>query len=245
MLKKSTHSHTAAPRPGFTLIELLVVIAIISLLVSILMPSLRRANELAKQVQCLAQMKGLGTAAFIFASDNEKFVPCYTQPGQDGATLEKCYWQQVLMSEAEVAAKGTVCPEYPKQRPDLNTSYNYYYWFATGGAFSRYGYNHRALGCGGYLSSWGCVDSDGSTKVEASPGTLANPASLIMFYDNIANFGAPFYGSSNWEVLKLIYFPENIQHNEGMNVLFSDGHGEWADYESDYFANKSEYWADE
>ncbi|MBN2377103.1 MAG: type II secretion system protein [Sedimentisphaerales bacterium] len=55
---------------GFTLIELLVVIAIIALLVSILLPALGRARELAKRVQCASQLKGIGNAFAMYQNDN-------------------------------------------------------------------------------------------------------------------------------------------------------------------------------
>lgn len=56
-------------RQAFTLIELLVVIAIISLLVSILLPSLQTAKELAKSVACASNQKNLGLALSIYAGD--------------------------------------------------------------------------------------------------------------------------------------------------------------------------------
>ena len=42
---------------AFTLIELLVVIAIIALLLAILMPGLRRAKELAREVVCKSHLQ--------------------------------------------------------------------------------------------------------------------------------------------------------------------------------------------
>ncbi len=55
---------------GFTLIELLVVIAIISLLVSILLPSLNKARDLAKQVVCSTQLRSATMAVVLFESEN-------------------------------------------------------------------------------------------------------------------------------------------------------------------------------
>jgi prepilin-type N-terminal cleavage/methylation domain-containing protein len=60
---------------AFTLIELLVVIAIISLLVSILLPSLNRAKELARRVICASNLRGQGTAVLLYAGDHQDHLP--------------------------------------------------------------------------------------------------------------------------------------------------------------------------
>jgi prepilin-type N-terminal cleavage/methylation domain-containing protein len=67
----------ASPK-GFTIIELLVVIAIISLLVSILLPSLRKAKELAYEVACTSNLHQIGTAWHLYLIDNNDTFPLWT-----------------------------------------------------------------------------------------------------------------------------------------------------------------------
>ena len=62
-------------RAGFTLIELLVVIAIIALLVSILVPSLTRAKELARRVICQCNLHHLTLGWRTYSEDNDGRLP--------------------------------------------------------------------------------------------------------------------------------------------------------------------------
>ena len=56
---------------GFTLIELLVVIAIIAILAAILFPVFAQAKQSAKATGDLSNIKQIGTAMLMYASDNE------------------------------------------------------------------------------------------------------------------------------------------------------------------------------
>jgi prepilin-type processing-associated H-X9-DG protein len=60
---------------AFTLVELLVVVGIIALLVTILMPSLGRARELARRTVCKTNLHGLGRAWRIYFADNDNGFP--------------------------------------------------------------------------------------------------------------------------------------------------------------------------
>jgi len=61
---------------GFTLIELLVVMAIITILASLLLPSLSRAKEQARMIQCLNNLRQIGMSVRLYVDDHRgKFPP--------------------------------------------------------------------------------------------------------------------------------------------------------------------------
>ena len=59
---------------GFTLIELLVVIAIIALLISIIVPSLRKAKDGVRRIVCRNDLKQVVISANIYASDYDEWI---------------------------------------------------------------------------------------------------------------------------------------------------------------------------
>lgn len=60
---------------AFSLVELLVVVAIIALLISIMLPSLGRAQEKARQTMCMANVKGINQGWEMFKAANKSKHP--------------------------------------------------------------------------------------------------------------------------------------------------------------------------
>ncbi len=85
-----TQTGTVRPTRGrggssaFTLVELLIVMAIISLLVSLILPSLKRSRDQAGLLQCKANLRGLSRAGAIYQTLYRDWLP----PGP----VERAYW---------------------------------------------------------------------------------------------------------------------------------------------------------
>ena len=66
--RRPTHSQS-----GFTLIELLVVIAVIALLMAILLPTLARVRDQARDVVCRSNLRQWGVFFHLYTGDNEGY----------------------------------------------------------------------------------------------------------------------------------------------------------------------------
>ena len=100
---KNSRARSIRPTVAFTLIELLVVVAIISLLVSILLPSLSQARELARRSLCMSNLHHVGVAIHMYANDNKGRSPrCHA----DGVSPIAGYYAWV--NDAEYGQPGPV-----------------------------------------------------------------------------------------------------------------------------------------
>jgi len=73
---------------AFTLIELLIVIAVISLLVSIMLPSLSNAKRSAQRTVCASNLRQINLSMNYYLEDHERTYPC----AQDPVSTAPFYW---------------------------------------------------------------------------------------------------------------------------------------------------------
>jgi prepilin-type N-terminal cleavage/methylation domain-containing protein/prepilin-type processing-associated H-X9-DG protein len=92
-------------KSAFTLIELLVVIAIIALLLSIIIPALKRAKEKAQFLTCEFNLKAYGMTMKLYLGEwDDKYPWCATSmfdrfyTGYGFTVLEDCEWHDERIS---------------------------------------------------------------------------------------------------------------------------------------------------
>jgi prepilin-type processing-associated H-X9-DG protein len=95
---------------AFTLVELLVVIGIIALLISILMPSLNRAREQAKSVQCLSNLRQLGMAFMMYVNANRGHFPKATARAPIAQAREDWLYFEMAPGRARDLNESAIAP---------------------------------------------------------------------------------------------------------------------------------------
>ncbi len=191
-------------RKGFTLIELLVVIAIIAILAAILFPVFAKAREKARQTSCLSNLKQLALAFLQYAQDyDERTCPTYNNVG---GSIDRMW----MYYEANGTLNSRLMPYIKNRQLFVCPSRGTDRW--------SYGLNYLMTAYPKGYGNGGC-----------SLGEIKRPAEIIAMADGsncyyVGNANTTLWG---WRPAGYICGRVSLNHNDGANCNFVDGHAKW------------------
>jgi prepilin-type processing-associated H-X9-DG protein len=209
-----TRSPTSRRRAAFSLLELLVLIGIIAVLIGLLLPTLIRVRDQAKQLQCASNLRQIGQAMMNYAVHHAGSYPTrsgWQVYGGDGTGEDEpgLGWCEKLESYiGKSATRIYWCPAFPPET-EINN----------------------------FLSAkWVAVNEVPSLKVSdvkrASEFILAGESTHARLYPPPWGTAKRYIFTNDcdkddvvWKCLSFFGEPDGLNaHRAGNNVLFADGH---------------------
>jgi len=118
-----TRTMRTQKKSAFTLIELLVVIAIIAILISILMPSLSKSKDLAREVSCRQNQRSIYLVLRLYTNDNGQLPNAWHimerqwQGFHWRDARDMTFLPQKLAGYMQPLDLGWYCPGWPLDQP--------------------------------------------------------------------------------------------------------------------------------
>ncbi len=213
-------------RKHFTLIELLVVIAIIAILAAMLLPALNKARERANASNCSGNLKTLGLAQQMYASDFEGMLTpsrCGVSPFNAANSVWIYRLKDYLGSSGKITTGSLVnkltCRTVLSHRPLVNVASGYDNNYAAyGPIILTYAINiavsQAEWSAGVGVSSWHAYTARKLGSMPAPSDTLML-SEMAKYNDYVAkgNLGNHL----------------NMIHERVINMAMADGHVEGVD----------------
>lgn len=200
-MKKAQRHHVSK---GFTLIELLIVITIMAILAELLFPVFSKAREKARSVTCHSNLRQLGIAIGMYASDNDSVFP-----KRENVSNWNTLGGWMIASYPYVKNRQVfLCP-------------------SDDDPYAPSGLSAAVVQKISYMSSSYAVSNPPKDETQLDPSAElmflgeANVGGEIRQGDMDGNAGPP--GNVNERV--------ELNHFGGFNVLYVDGHVKWLSYE--------------
>ena len=201
---------------SFTLVELLVVIAIIGLLAGLSFSAISGAMAKAKSSECVNNLRQIGTAMNLFATENNGYLPYATGPNAAGSANSYGFnhWEAPL---AVIMGVGTGSVSFSSRASFDNAKAKHpFNCPACTTGFRTYTANMRVMG---FLPG-------GNAWPQSKIASLVKSSQLILVADD--NFGDPAPSNGGQDIFDESNYTNRIgiRHGGRANALFGDFHVE-------------------